>query len=163
MPCTLDGLMAIRRFETAMYDQVGRGPNPNLELWQNIFSSVKNRLLHGAKESTLPGGETKEEVTIMSHVKNFIDRFKNQSFVGFRSAGSVSRTSSPAPGQAAAGANPVLATVNGNAGNANQVEAPAAPENEGPPMGNEEAREEMKGSKEEDVDTDANGDQAKEL
>ena len=99
MPCTLDGLMAIRRFETAMYDQVNRGPHANLELWQSIFASVKNRLLHGASASNMVGGETKEEVTIMGHVKTFIEKFKNPSFVGFGASGSVggSRTASPVP------------------------------------------------------------------
>ena len=98
MPCTLDGLMAIRRFETAMYDQINRGPNPNTEMWQQIFASVKNRLLHGAQTSNMPGGETKEEVTIMGHVRTFIEKFRNPNFVGFKAAGSVSRTASPAPG-----------------------------------------------------------------
>lgn len=99
MPCTLDGLMAIRRFETAMYEQVARGPNPNLEQWRLVFASVKNRLLHGAISSTMPGGETKEETTILGHVRTFIERFRNTNFVGFGGLGSEagSRTASPAP------------------------------------------------------------------
>lgn len=115
MPCTLDGLMAIRRFETAMYDQINRGPNPNTEMWQQIFASVKNRLLHGAQTSNMPGGETKEEVTIMGHVRTFIEKFRNPNFTGFRAAGSVgtgsrsvSRTASPVNG-AVGGAVPTSA------------------------------------------------------
>ena len=107
MPCTLDGLIAIRRFETAMYEQVSRGTSGNLEMWQQIFSSVKNRLLHGATVSTMPDGETKEEVTIMGHVKIFIDKFRNPNFVRFKSnagSASVSRTASPAPTPAAVSA-----------------------------------------------------------
>ena len=94
MPCTLDGLMAIRRFENAMYDQVARSDKPNVEYWQTIFSSVKNRLLHGAATSNLPSGETKEEVTIMTHVRAFIEKFRNINFVGFKPN---SRTVTPAP------------------------------------------------------------------
>ena len=123
MPCTLDGLMAIRRFETAMYDQINRGPNPNAEMWQQIFASVKNRLLHGAQTSNMPGGETKEEVTIMGHVRTFIEKFRNPNFVGFKAAGSVgggsrsvSRTASP---------------VNEGGGGAVASSAPVATLNEG--------------------------------
>lgn len=98
MPCTTDGLLAIRRFETAMYDQVG---DPSkIEDWQKVFASVKRRLLHGAPHSLLPGGENKEELTIMAHVRNFIERFKNPNFVGF------SNTGSPAPTNAANTGNP---------------------------------------------------------
>ncbi len=51
----------------------------------------------------MPGGETKEEVTIMGHVRTFIEKFRNPNFVGFKAAGSVgsgslSRTASPVPG-----------------------------------------------------------------
>jgi hypothetical protein len=89
--------MAIRRFENAMYDQVARGPNPNLEPWQQVFASVKNRLLHGAKDSSVVGGETKEEITIMGHVKVFIERFKNTGFVGFGANGSQNGSPAPQP------------------------------------------------------------------
>ncbi len=91
--------MAIRRFENAMYDQVSRGPNPNLERWQQIFASVKNRLLHGVKDSSVAGGETKEEITIMGHVKVFIERFKNTGFVGFGAGGSHHGSPAPQPQQ----------------------------------------------------------------
>lgn len=94
MPCTTDGLLAIRRFETAMYDQVG--PQGNVEYWQQIFHSVKRRLLHGAPQSLMPGGETKEESTIMEHVRHFIERFKNPNFEGFPQAQTQSQTVSPA-------------------------------------------------------------------
>jgi hypothetical protein len=96
MPCTLDGLMAIRRFEAVMYEQVKAGAHPDLARWQAVFQSVKNRLLHGALASSLPGGETNEEITIMDHVERFIDRFRNPAFVGFQAA---SRPASPMPGQ----------------------------------------------------------------
>lgn len=94
MPCTTDGLLAIRRFETAMYDQVG--DPARIEGWQRVFASVKRRLLHGAPQSSLPDGETKEELTIMEHVRRFIDRFKNPNFVGF-SIEQPGNTSSPVP------------------------------------------------------------------
>lgn len=94
MPCTLDGLMSIRRFETAMYDQVSRNAPQDLEYYQMIFGSVKNRLLHGASASNLPNGETKEEVTILNHVKSFIEKFRNLNFVGFKPS---SRVASPVP------------------------------------------------------------------
>lgn len=94
MPCTTDGLMAIRRFETAMYEQVG--DHAKIEQWQRVFASVKRRLLHGHPESSLPGGETREELTIMEHMKRFIERFKNPNFVGF-SKEPTKGTASPAP------------------------------------------------------------------
>ena len=94
MPCTIDGLLAIRRFETAMYEQVG--DPAKIEQWQIVFASVKRRLLHGAPQSSLPDGETKEELTIMEHVRRFIDRFKNPNFVGF-SIEQTRGTGSPAP------------------------------------------------------------------
>ncbi|KAK4938675.1 hypothetical protein LTR10_020943 [Elasticomyces elasticus] len=104
MPCTTDGLLAIRRFETAMYEQVGN--SSKIEEWQQVFASVKRRLLHGAPHSLLPDGENREELTIMAHVRNFIDRFKNPNFVGF------SNTGSPAPSNAANTANgPSTATA----------------------------------------------------
>jgi hypothetical protein len=96
MPCTLDGIVAIRRFEAAMYEQVKVGAHPDLARWQAVFHSVKNRLLHGALASNLPGGETNEEITIMDHVERFIDRFRNPAFVGFQAG---SRPASPMPGQ----------------------------------------------------------------
>lgn len=108
MPCTTDGLMAIRRFETAMYEQVGDATK--IEQWQKIFSSVKRRLLHGYTESSLQGGETKEELTIMEHVRRFIDRFKNPNFVGF-SKEQAKVTGSPAPAPAAGGNAPAPATT----------------------------------------------------
>lgn len=103
MPCTTDGLLAIRRFENAMYDQV-RDP-AKIEEWQKVFASVKRRLLHGAPHSSLPNGETKEELTIMEHVRRFIDRFKNPNFVGF-SIEQTRGTASPAPTNAQNVVNP---------------------------------------------------------
>lgn len=104
MPCTLDGLVAIRRFEAAMYEQVGDAEK--IARWQKIFHSVKRRLLHGAPQSLMPDGDSREEDTIMSHVRTFINRFKNPAFVGF-SLDPGSSTASPAPN---ASATAVLAT-----------------------------------------------------
>ncbi|OCT47497.1 hypothetical protein CLCR_03281 [Cladophialophora carrionii] len=95
MPCTLDGLITIKTFENAMLKTVHPS---DLERWQRIFASARNRLLHGHPESMMPGGESAEEATIMKHMQDFIQRFRNPSFVGF-SIG----TGSPAP-------NPVTAT-----------------------------------------------------
>jgi hypothetical protein len=89
MPCTLDGLITIKTFENAMLKTV----HPSgLERWQRIFASARNRLLHGHPESLMPGGESPEEASIMKHMRDFIQRFRNPSFVGF-SVG----TGSPAP------------------------------------------------------------------
>ncbi len=77
-----------------MYEQVGDAAK--IEQWQRVFASVKRRLLHGHPESSLPGGETKEELTIMDHVRRFIELFKNPNFVGFSKEPTVG-TASPAP------------------------------------------------------------------
>ncbi|OAP58859.1 hypothetical protein AYL99_06156 [Fonsecaea erecta] len=100
MPCTLDGLITIKKFESAMLEQVHPA---RVEHWQKIFASATRRLLHGHPESLAPGGHTVEEETIMEHIRDFIRRFKNPNFAGF------SRTGSPAP------ANPVnnMGTRNG--------------------------------------------------
>ncbi|ETN43095.1 uncharacterized protein HMPREF1541_02253 [Cyphellophora europaea CBS 101466] len=93
MPCTLDGYLAIRRFEQAMYDMVAKGSNPNLEQWKLVFSSAYSRILHGAPGSTVPGGETKEEAVVLGHMKNFIEKYKNPQFKGFKAQ---SRDGTPA-------------------------------------------------------------------
>lgn len=93
MPCTLDGYLAIRRFEQAMYDMVAKNKTPNMDQWKAVFSSAYARTLHGAVVSTVPGGETKEEVVVMGHMKNFIEKYKNPHFKGFRSQ---SRDATPA-------------------------------------------------------------------
>lgn len=104
MPCTLDGLVAIRRFESAMYEQVG--DPEKIARWQRIFHSVKRRLLHGAPQSLMPEGDTREEDTIMSHVRTFINRFKNPAFVGFSiDPGSSNASPAPNPPATAAAAN----------------------------------------------------------
>ncbi|KEF62448.1 uncharacterized protein A1O9_00420 [Exophiala aquamarina CBS 119918] len=94
MPCTLDGIVAIGRFESAMYEQVG--DPEKIARWRGIFQSVKRRLLHGAPHSLMPEGDTREEETIMSHVRTFINRFKNPAFIGF-SIDPGSSNASPAP------------------------------------------------------------------
>ncbi|RVX74831.1 hypothetical protein B0A52_01108 [Exophiala mesophila] len=111
MPCTMEGIVAIRRFEAAMYQQVNN-PEANVR-WQAIFGSVKRRLLHGAPHSLMPEGETKEERTIVEHVARFIDRFKNPAFVGFSASTDSTRgTSSPAPASSVpAKATPPTTTV----------------------------------------------------
>lgn len=82
-----------------MYEQVG---DPGkIARWRGIFSSVKRRLLHGAPHSLMPEGDTREEDTIMSHVRTFINRFKNPAFVGF-SNDPGSSNASPAPNPPAA-------------------------------------------------------------
>ncbi|KAK5057826.1 hypothetical protein LTR84_011827 [Exophiala bonariae] len=103
MPCTVDGLIVIKRFETTMYEQVGDAEK--IARWQKIFNSVKRRLLHGAPQSLMPEGDTREEDTIMSHVRTFIERFKNPAFVGF-SIDPGSSTASPAPNASATGVVP---------------------------------------------------------
>lgn len=90
----MDGLIVIKRFETTMYEQVGDAEK--IARWQKIFHSVKRRLLHGAPHSLMPEGDSREEDTIMSHVRTFIERFKNPAFVGF-SLDPGSSTASPAP------------------------------------------------------------------
>jgi hypothetical protein len=77
-----------------MYEQVG--DSEKIARWQRIFHSVKRRLLHGAPHSLMPEGDTREEDTIMSHVRTFINRFKNPAFVGF-SIDPGSSNASPAP------------------------------------------------------------------
>ncbi|KIW61431.1 hypothetical protein PV05_01552 [Exophiala xenobiotica] len=88
MPCTTDGLLAIRRFETAMYNNI----DPHqIETARKLFASAQRRMLHGATYSSMVEGECKEEHIIMEHIQRFINRYKNPNFVGF------SNTGSPAP------------------------------------------------------------------
>ena len=90
MPCTLDGLITIKTFENNMLKSV----HPlNLERWHRIFASARHRLLHGQPESLMPGGACGEEDTIMDHMRDFIQRFRNPNFVGFSALG----TGSPGP------------------------------------------------------------------
>lgn len=105
MPCSFDGLMAIRRFETFLFEGLGRDPNPvMLDALRAMVNSVKARLLHGHPQSTSPKGETTEEVAIMDQVKRLINEHRNPGFRGFRpqSRGSTPMTpaSGPPPGLA---------------------------------------------------------------
>ena len=84
MPCTLEGIMCMRRFEESMLDQVRRGANPQcLEYWQQCFHSVKARLLHGHMRSNMPAGETQEELNLMGYMMTIRERFKNVNFAGW--------------------------------------------------------------------------------
>ncbi|RMD39733.1 hypothetical protein DV735_g5387, partial [Chaetothyriales sp. CBS 134920] len=84
MPCTLEGIMLMRRLEESMYDQIREGANPqSLEYWQQAFASARKRLLHGRPKSSMPCGETQEELVIMDYLKAIRDRFCNVNFVGF--------------------------------------------------------------------------------
>jgi hypothetical protein len=85
MPCTLDGYLAIRRFESSMYDLITKNKNPNMDQWKQVFNSAYSRILHGSPASTVPGGETKEEVVIMAHMKAFVEQHRNPQFKGFAS------------------------------------------------------------------------------
>ncbi|RMZ76579.1 hypothetical protein DV737_g4741, partial [Chaetothyriales sp. CBS 132003] len=84
MPCTLEGIMLMRRFEESMYDQIREGANPqSLEYWQQAFGSARKRLLHGHPKSSMLSGETQEELVIMDYLRGIRDRFCNVNFVGF--------------------------------------------------------------------------------
>ncbi|KIX07634.1 uncharacterized protein Z518_02287 [Rhinocladiella mackenziei CBS 650.93] len=155
MPCTTDGLIAIRRFENAMYQQVG--DPTKIEYWQRIFASVKRRLLHGAPHSLLPEGETKEELTIMEHVRRFIERFKNPNFVGF-SLEQPRGTSSPAPvnmanaGEKPSSSQPVIAPVPAETGAS--ITAEGAPKSDTQPNENESSAEDKGKPKEQPTNLD---------
>jgi hypothetical protein len=107
-----------------MYDQVG--DPAKIEQWQRIFASVKRRLLHGAPHSSLPDGETKEELTIMEHVRRFIERFKNPNFVGFKIE-QARTTNSPAPGNTASNTSEQSSAPQAAPQPVQAVPAPAAP------------------------------------
>ncbi|KAK5427735.1 hypothetical protein LTR34_008677 [Exophiala xenobiotica] len=88
MPCTTDGLLAIRRFETGMYNMI----DPHkIETLRKLFASAQRRMLHGATSTSIAEGECREERVLMEHIQNFINMYKNPNFVGF------SNTGSPAP------------------------------------------------------------------
>ncbi|RMZ78789.1 hypothetical protein DV738_g3559, partial [Chaetothyriales sp. CBS 135597] len=94
MPCTLEGIMLMRRLEESMYDQIREGANPqSLEYWQQAFASARKRLLHGQPKSSMLCGETQEELVIMDYLKAIRDRFCNVNFVGF----SERKTTPPMP------------------------------------------------------------------
>ena len=92
MPVTFEGLAVIQRFEQSMFQNLKQDEETQGK-WRGIFNSVKGRCLHGATSSQLPGGESPEEQTIMKHVKEFVQRYKNPAFEGFNKA---PRTASPA-------------------------------------------------------------------
>ena len=122
MPCTLDGLITIKTFENHMLKSVHPA---GLERWQRIFTSARNRLLHGQAETLVLAGDTGEEATIMRHMRDFIERFRNPNFVGFSAKtgspppmNNASKPSTPQPASAA-GAGPGVprssSSVPGNA------------------------------------------------
>jgi len=89
-PVTFEGLAVINRFEASMMSQLSQEASFQ-EKWRKIFASAKDRCLHGHPGSKLEGGETNEERTIMKHISDFVQRYKNPVFESFRT-----RTDSPA-------------------------------------------------------------------
>ncbi len=121
-----------------MYEQIRMGSNPqSLEYWQQVFTSVKKRLLHGQLGSTMPSGETQEELIIMGYLRPIRDRFRNVNFVGF---GERRGTPVPAGGPvlpvgSTAGdvVQPGLGTVGNGDGQAEANALPSAEANIGAP------------------------------
>lgn len=98
MPVTFEGLAVIHRFEQSMFQNLKQDTETQAK-WRAIFHSAKQQALHGAKASLLPGGESDEEATILKHIRNFVERYKNPAFAGFGV-----RTASPATPTVAAAA-----------------------------------------------------------
>lgn len=86
-PVTFEGLAVINRFEASMMSQLSQEASFQ-EKWRRIFASAKDRCLHGHVGSKLEGGETNEERTIMKHISDFVQRYKNPVFEDFRRTGS---------------------------------------------------------------------------
>jgi len=55
-----------------------------IERMKLVFVSVRQRVLNGAKESSVPGGETDIEGVCLHHFRNFCEMEKNPNFKGFR-------------------------------------------------------------------------------
>ncbi|KAK5101998.1 hypothetical protein LTS08_004458 [Lithohypha guttulata] len=90
MPVTFEGLAVIHRFEQSMFQNLRQDTETQTK-WRAIFGSAKAQALHGAPGSQLPGGETQEEATILRHIRDFVDRYRNPAFQGFN----IARTASP--------------------------------------------------------------------
>ncbi|KAK5092527.1 hypothetical protein LTR70_001893 [Exophiala xenobiotica] len=95
IPVTFEGLAVINRFQQSMMTNVGKD-EATQNMWIAIFDSAKKRCLHGATASSLEGGETNDERTIIGHIKTFVGRYQNPAFEGF-----AARTASPAAAGAA--------------------------------------------------------------
>ena len=81
-PCTNFGAHQIRVFEQAFMNDTS-SPVEQTQL-RLAFESVRRRLLHGIKESTLVGGENYQERVLMGHVMEIIKQTENRDFVGFK-------------------------------------------------------------------------------
>lgn len=86
-PVTFEGLAVINRFESSMMSQLSQEASFQ-DKWRKIFASAKDRCLHGHIGSKLEGGENNEERTIMKHISDFVQRYKNPVFEDFRQTGS---------------------------------------------------------------------------
>lgn len=106
MPVTFEGLAVIHRFEQSMFQNLKQDTETQAK-WRAIFHSAKQQALHGAKASLLPGGESDEEATILKHIRNFVERYKNPAFAGFGIRTASPATSTPAPAPTPAAAAPV--------------------------------------------------------
>ncbi|KAJ9620661.1 uncharacterized protein PV06_04641 [Exophiala oligosperma] len=81
MPCTTAGLLKIREFEVAMYQQ--EPDARKVQVYQRIFASAKRRMLHGATTTSMAEGDSTEEHVIMRQLQAIINEFRNPNFVGF--------------------------------------------------------------------------------
>jgi len=102
IPVTFEGLAVINRFQHSMMDALPKDA-PTQNKWSAIFDSAKKRCLHGAQTSSLEGGESNEERTIIEHIRTFVGRYQNPAFEGFSAARTASPTvagMTPAPGTA---------------------------------------------------------------
>lgn len=122
-PVTFEGLAVINRFESSMMSQLSQETSFQ-DKWRKIFASAKDRCLHGHPSSKLEGGETNEERTILKHISDFVQRYKNPAFEGFRT-----RTDSPAvngASPATASTTAVAPTVAGPATNLTNIPSQAS-------------------------------------
>ncbi|KIW11111.1 hypothetical protein PV08_10411 [Exophiala spinifera] len=90
MPCTTAGLLKIREFEVAMYQQ--EPDARKVQVYQRIFASAKRRMLHGATSTSMAEGDSTEEHVIMRQLQAIINEFRNPNFVGFSNTGHAVNT-----------------------------------------------------------------------
>lgn len=86
MIVTFLGVRIIDRFENTMMGQLRQrftNDEEKLNKWSAVFRSARARCLNGAPASSLPEGETEDERTIMTHINNFVNMYKNPAFQGF--------------------------------------------------------------------------------
>ena len=127
MPCTMAGIEAINRFEMIMYEHLQLNSD-QIANWRKIFASAKGRLLHGHPASSMPNGETKEELTIMRHIADFISKYRNPNFRGFRNANTQTNQIQTQPMAPSSRASPLVAT--GTPQQSSQVQLPALSAND---------------------------------